>query len=79
MSQQLTEQLGIYVRISRNTALCALAEDLPAPVLADLLDVHITTAVRWTTLVKRDWAKFVAHRTHAGDGKDGRDHSQGPE
>jgi hypothetical protein len=62
MSQQLTEQLGIFVRISRNTALCALAEDLPAPVLAELLNVHITTAVRWTTLVKRDWAKFVATR-----------------
>jgi hypothetical protein len=62
MSQQLTEQLGIFVRISRNTALCALAEDLPAPVLADLFHVHITTAVRWTKLVKRDWAKFVATR-----------------
>jgi len=37
----------INVRISRNGALAALAADLPAAVLADLLGMHINTAVRW--------------------------------
>lgn len=37
--------------------------DLPAAVLADLLGIHITTAVRWSKLVKRDWASYLAART----------------
>jgi len=35
-----------------------------ASVLADLTGLHITTALRWTTLAKRDWADFVAHERH---------------
>jgi hypothetical protein len=42
--------------------LCSLAGDLPASVLADLLGIHITTAVRWSKLVKRDWASYLAVR-----------------
>jgi len=63
ISTLLNGELGIFIRPARNTALCALAEDLPAPVLAELLDLHINTAVRWTALVKRDWSDFVAART----------------
>ncbi|MFC5665588.1 hypothetical protein ACFP3U_21740 [Kitasatospora misakiensis] len=55
-------QLGIRVRPARNGALCALASDLPAAVLADLLGIHITTAVRWVRLVKRDWTSYLASR-----------------
>jgi hypothetical protein len=55
--------LGIRVRPARNSALCSLADDLPASVLADLLGIHITTAVRWSKLVKRDWASYLAART----------------
>ncbi|CAN5396124.1 hypothetical protein BH24ACT9_BH24ACT9_18040 [soil metagenome] len=58
ISEQLNRELGISLRHVRNTALCTLAEDLPASVLADLFDIHITTA----TLVKRDWAEYVAKR-----------------
>jgi hypothetical protein len=58
----LTRDLGLYIRPARASALCALAEDLPAPVLADLLDMHITTALRWTTLVKRDWSSYISAR-----------------
>jgi len=47
---------GINVRIARNGALAALAADLPAAVLADLLGMHINTAVRWVKYVGRDWA-----------------------
>lgn len=39
-----------------------LATDLPAPVLAELLDLHISTAVRWVTYVKRDWTDYLAAR-----------------
>ena len=63
ISEQLNCDLGLSLRRARNTALCTLAEDLPASVLADLLGIHITTATRWTKLVKRDWAQYVSERT----------------
>ena len=53
---------GINVRIARNGALAALAADLPAAVLADLLGMHINTAVRWVKYVGRDWADYIAAR-----------------
>lgn len=34
---------GIWSRSTRNTAIITLASDLPAPILADLLGLHITT------------------------------------
>ncbi|WP_141923825.1 hypothetical protein [Haloactinospora alba] len=60
LTAELNQKLGIRVRTARNSALCALAADLPAPVLADLLRLHISTAVRWTHLVRRDWTSFIA-------------------
>jgi hypothetical protein len=48
----------INVRIARNGALA----DLPAAVLADLLGMHINTAVRWVNYVGRDWADYIAAR-----------------
>lgn len=47
--QLLVRQLnaGIRTRIARNGALISLAADVPAPILADLLGLHINTAVRW--------------------------------
>jgi hypothetical protein len=53
---------GILARGGRNTALVSLAADLPAPILADLLGLHIATAVRWAKYAKRDWHSFVAER-----------------
>ena len=38
----------------------ALAADLPAAILADLLGLHINTAVRWATYARRDWADYLA-------------------
>ena len=32
------------------------------PVLADLLGMHINTAVRWVKYVGRDWADYIAAR-----------------
>ncbi|MDH6120448.1 hypothetical protein [Kitasatospora sp. GAS204B] len=40
---------GIHTRAARTAALIALATELPAPVLADLLDIHIHTALRPAT------------------------------
>lgn len=62
ITQQLNQELGIFVRRARNAALCTLAQDLPAPVLADLLSMHITTAVRWTKLTSRDWTDYLVER-----------------
>jgi hypothetical protein len=67
IADQLNSELSISVRRARNTALCTLAQDLPAPVLAELLDMHVTTAVRWTKLVKRDWTSYLSERTRSYD------------
>lgn len=53
---------GISVRPARNAALAALAGDLPAAILADLLGMHPQTAVRWVTYARRDWAEYLAAR-----------------
>jgi hypothetical protein len=63
---------GISARPARNGALAALASDLPAAVLADLLGIHINTAVRWVTYARQDWTAYLAARdadlTPAPDG-----------
>ena len=53
---------GIRLPAVRNTARMALAEELPAAVMADLFGMHINTAVRWVKLAKRDWTGFLAER-----------------
>jgi hypothetical protein len=52
----------IYARPSRHSAMLALAADLPVPVLAELLGIHTTTAVRWSAQAARDWTGYVAQR-----------------
>ncbi|MFY9931114.1 MAG: hypothetical protein WAK82_24255 [Streptosporangiaceae bacterium] len=54
---------GIQARIGRSAALINLAADLPAAILADLLGLHINTAVRWVKRARRDWASYLAART----------------
>jgi hypothetical protein len=46
LSTALNEKLGVFVRPARGAALSALAADLPAPILADLLGLSIETATR---------------------------------
>ncbi|MFJ9372424.1 hypothetical protein [Streptomyces sp. NPDC101455] len=53
---------GIDARPARNSALIALAEDVPPPILADLLGLHINTAVRWADIARRDWTDYLAAR-----------------
>ena len=54
--------VGIHIRVSRNGALLALAQDLPAPVLAELLGLHINTAARWCRIAQRDWSHYLSAR-----------------
>jgi hypothetical protein len=54
---------GIPVRAARGAALSALAADLPAPVLADLLGVSVVAATRWSIVAARDNAEYLAART----------------
>lgn len=56
---------GIPARAARNTALAEFAADLSAPVLADLLGLHITTAVTWTKTLQRDWTVYLQARMQA--------------
>lgn len=50
------------MRGGRGGALCDLAADLPAPVLADLLGMHINTAVRWGEVTNHNWTVYIAER-----------------
>lgn len=60
---------GIEVRAARNTAVLSLVQDLPAPVVSELLDLHISTAVYWGKRGGRDWTGYLeARRTGATPG-----------
>jgi hypothetical protein len=47
---------------SRATALINLAADLPAPILADLLGLHIQTATAWARHAGADWTAYLSAR-----------------
>ncbi len=51
-----------HARHARSAALMTLAADLPAPILAGLLDLHIATAVAWTQHAAHDWTLYLAAR-----------------
>jgi hypothetical protein len=52
--------LGIYTMPGRRAALTDLAAQLPPAVLADLLNLAPTTAVRWTRQAGGDWSRYAA-------------------
>ncbi len=52
--------LGIPVKAGRRAALIDLAARLPAAVLADLLGLHPTTAVKWMHQAGADWTRYAA-------------------
>jgi hypothetical protein len=47
-------------RQSRNTALFALATEVPAAILATTLGIHIKAAIQWQKLSSGDWAAYAA-------------------
>lgn len=67
LAAALNKRLGLSTRHARNTAISALALDIPAPVLAGLLGIQIGTAIRWTKLVKRDWGDYLVQRAKQVD------------
>ena len=50
---------------SRAAALISLAAELPAPILADLLGLHINTATAWVNHARGDWTTYLAARAAA--------------
>jgi hypothetical protein len=52
--------LGISSQAGRRAALADLAAQLPAAVLADLLNLHPNTAVRWTQHAGGTWNTYAA-------------------
>jgi hypothetical protein len=56
-------ELGITVRQGRRAALMALAQDLPAAVLAKLVGLHVRTASAWSRDLQRDWSTYLRART----------------
>ena len=54
-------QLGLRPAQSRTTALFSLATELPAPMLARLLGIHIKVAVAWQHASAGDWTTYAAN------------------
>jgi hypothetical protein len=52
--------LSIPVQAGRRAALIDLAAQIPAAVLADLLGLHPTTAVKWMHQAGADWTRYAA-------------------
>lgn len=52
--------LGISTQAGRRAALLDLAAQLPAAVLADLVDLHPTTATKWLHQAGGDWTRYAA-------------------
>ncbi|MGH4004103.1 MAG: hypothetical protein ACRDSO_08315 [Pseudonocardiaceae bacterium] len=57
---QRLRTLGIHAQPGRRAALTSLAAQLPAAVLAELLNLHPTTAVRWVRDAGGDWNRYAA-------------------
>ncbi|WP_412538605.1 hypothetical protein R8Z50_22465 [Longispora sp. K20-0274] len=53
-------EAGIPVRAGRNTALMHLAAELPAVVLAKLLDLNLSTAVTWAAIAGNTRPNYAA-------------------
>jgi hypothetical protein len=58
---QRLRNLGVHAMAGRRAALLDLAAKLPAAVLADLLNIAPTTAVRWMREAGGDWSRYAAH------------------
>ncbi len=69
-SYRLTErlrQIGLQPGQARSTALFQLAGELPAAILARLLGVHISVAVKWQQLSSGDWTNYAADVSRRDD------------
>jgi len=64
---QRLRRLGIDPAAGRRAALSHLAARLPAAMLARLLNISPTTAVRWVRAVGADWTTYAAQILHDHD------------
>lgn len=55
--------IGIKPFEARKATLFALAGDVPAPVLAELIGITDTNAANWAHLAARDWTGYIADRS----------------
>ena len=55
--------IGIKPYEARKATLFALAGDVPAPVLAELIGITDTNAANWAHLAARDWTGYIADRS----------------
>jgi hypothetical protein len=51
---------GVKPRQGRSTALFALAQEVPAALLAKMLGVHVSVAVTWQRASGGDWMRYAA-------------------
>lgn len=63
--------LGIQPHTSRHAAMFQLAAEIPAPILAELVGIHINTATSWASLAARTWTSYIAERARP-DGNNAR-------
>ena len=54
------KQYGIPTRSARNSALIALAGELPISLVSDLFDISISTAMNWARRAGRDSNAYLA-------------------
>ncbi|MGH9259943.1 MAG: hypothetical protein ACRD08_08615, partial [Acidimicrobiales bacterium] len=59
--------LGIRAQPGRRSAMHNLASQVPAAVLADLLNLAPTTAVRWVRDAGGDWSRYAAELARTSD------------
>ena len=59
--------VGIQPGQARSTALFALAEEVPAAILARMLGIHIQVAVQWQKASTGDWAAYAADVARCSD------------
>ena len=57
--------LGINAQAARRATMQQLAAEVPAAVLADLLGIAVTTAVKWTHTAGGDWSHYTAETARA--------------
>ncbi|MEU9988309.1 hypothetical protein AB0E10_16235 [Streptomyces sp. NPDC048045] len=58
----LMRRHGFHTVPARSAALIALAGQLPSPVLAELLNIHVHTARKWASYSQPDWTAYLAER-----------------
>lgn len=67
--QVITRDQHTFLRLGRDDIAIPepLAAQLPAAVLADLLNLAPTTAVRWVHDAGGDWSRYAAELLHTAD------------